>query len=163
MYGVKYDRNMKNMKLILILLAIGFSIALQAQVTDSLALHTFEGKTFKTNQVIGLKDFEYDSLVSTIELAESTKQFSPGNITTFNDGVFSSGNFGPCGNECRVTVSGKYFFKEDKIHLFLETISFWKDCSDLPKRTINKEIGAFAWYKGENGTIILTAEEDDKE
>ncbi|MBL4668108.1 MAG: hypothetical protein JKY30_02445, partial [Flavobacteriales bacterium] len=100
----------------MILLIICSNVTLKAQVIDSLTESTFESETFKTNEIIGLKDFKYNPIVSTIVLSESTEQTVYGNITTFENGIFSSGNFGPCGNECRVTVSGKYLFKGDKIH-----------------------------------------------
>ena len=149
---------MKYIKLVLTILTINFALTLNAQVTDSLAKKIFENKRFKTNQIIGIKDFKYNSEPSRIELYEPNDKYLYGGITTFKNGKFTSGNIGPCGNECRITVSGNYSIKGNKIHLFLETISFWKDCKDKPMQKIYKEIGTFNWEKDKNGKINLTAE-----
>jgi|GEM_PF-5929919 len=146
---------MKYIKLILTILIINFGLTLNAQ-NDSLTGKNFENKTFKTNQIIGVKDFNYDPIISGIELYQPNDVY--GNITTFKNGKFTSGNIGPCGNECRITTSGNYSFKGNKIYLFLETILFWKECSNEPKLIINKEIGTFIWEKDDNGTIKLTCE-----
>jgi len=146
---------MKYIKVILTILIINFGLTLKAQ-NDSLTERTFENKTFKTNQIIGVKDFNYNPIISSIELYQANDAY--GNITTFKNGKFTSGNIGPCGNECRITASGNYSIKGNKIYLFLETIFFWKECSDEPKQIINKEIGAFIWEIDDNGTIKLTCE-----
>lgn len=146
---------MNYIKLILTIVIIDFGLTLKAQ-NDSLTERTFENKTFKTNQIIGVKDFNHNPIISSIELYQANDVY--GNITTFKNGKFTSGNIGPCGNECRITASGTYSFKGNKIYLFLETISFWKECSNEPKQTINKEIGTFIWEIDDNGTIKLTCE-----
>lgn len=146
---------MKYIKLILTILIINLGLNLKAQ-NDSLTEKTFENKTFKTNQIIGTQLFNYNPVVSSIELYQANDVY--GNITTFKDGKFTSGNIGPCGNECRITVSGNYTIRGNKIYLFLETISFWKDCKDKPMQKINKEIGTFTWEKDEDGTIKLILE-----
>ena len=149
---------MKYIKIVLTILTINFGLTLNAQVNDNLAENIFENKRFGTNQIIGIKDFEYNTKVSDIELYEPNDEYPYGDITTFKNGKFASGNIGPCGNECRITVIGNYSIKGNKIYLFLETISFWKDCKDKPIQQINKEIGTFIWEKDKNGKINLTAE-----
>ncbi|MCB6096007.1 hypothetical protein [Flavobacterium psychrophilum] len=148
---------MKFIKLVLTISIISFSLTLNAQINDSLFKKTFENKKFKTNQIIGLKDFKYNPNISDIELQEPNDNYPYGNITTFENGKFTSGNIGFCGNECRITVSGNYYIKRNKIYLFLQTISFWKDCKNRPTENINKEIGKFTWKKDKNGKIKLTA------
>jgi hypothetical protein len=147
-------RPMKNRILFLTILMMNFCLTLKAQINDSLTLQIFENKTFNAREIIGLKDFKYEPQISIIELAQSDDVY--GNITTFKNGKFTSGNIGPCGNECRVTVSGTYSFTGNKIYLFLETIFFWKECSHEPIQTINKEIGTFNWEQEEDGTVKLS-------
>ncbi len=148
-------KHQKYLKIILTILAINLGLNLNAQIDNSLTKKTFENKTFKTNQIIGLKDFKYNPKISNIELYEPKEKGLYGNITTFQNGKFTSGNIGPCGNECRITASGNYSIKGNKIYLFLETISFWKDCKNIPTQKIYKEIGTFAWKRDKNGTLKL--------
>jgi hypothetical protein len=148
-------KQMKNIKLILTILIINFNLTLNAQ-NDSLVEKNFENKTFKTNQIIGVKDLNYNPTIHFIELYNANDVY--GDITTFKNGKFTSGNIGECGNECRITASGNYSFKGNKICLFLEEISFWKECSNEPKKIINKEIGTFRWEIDDKGTIKLTSE-----
>ena len=113
---------MKYIKLILTLLIINLGTTLKAQNNNSLIAKTFENKSFKTNEIIGLKDFKYNPMVSKIEFYEPKDKYLYGNITTFKNGKFTSGNYSKCGNECRITASGKYSFQGNKIYLFLELI-----------------------------------------
>ena len=53
---------MKYIKLILTILIINFGLTLNAQ-NDSLTGKNFENKTFKTNQIIGVKDFNYNPVI----------------------------------------------------------------------------------------------------
>ncbi len=147
---------MKYIKLILIILEINLGFNLNAQTNNSLTEKTSENRTFKTNQIIGVKDSKYNPAMSNIELYEPNDKLLYGNITTFKNGKFTSGNIGPCGNECRITASGNYSIKGNKVYLFLETISFWKDCKDKPMQKIDKEIGTFFWKKEKNGILKLT-------
>ncbi len=55
---------MKYLKLILIILAINLGFNLNAQTNNSLTEKTSENRTFKTNQIIGVKDSK--SLLSEI-------------------------------------------------------------------------------------------------
>lgn len=146
---------MKKIKLILTFLIINFNLNLNAQ-NDSLVENTFENKTFKTNQIIGVKDLNYNPTIYYIELNKANDVY--GNISTFKNGKFTSGNIGECGNECRITASGNYSIKRNKICLFLEEITFWKECNNEPKKIINKEIGTFRWEINDKGTIKLTSE-----
>lgn len=149
---------MKYIQLILTIVTLNFGLTLKAQ-NDNLTEKTFENKKFKTNQIIGVKDFRYDPVISSIELYQANDPY--GNITTFNNGKFTSGNIGPCGNECRITASGSYTIKGNTMYLFLETISFWKDCKDKPIQKINTEIGTFVWEKEKDGTIKLSLADKD--
>lgn len=149
------------MKLLITVIALfiwNLSPNLYAQQTENVDSKIFEDKTYLSNQIIGIKNFKYnDSIISKIELYVPKDKYIYGNITTFQKGKFTSGNRGPCGNECRITVTGSYTIKKDKISLFLETIAYWKDCKNNPTQIINKKIGIFTWNKDQNGNLQLTA------
>lgn len=150
---------MKFIKSVLTLLTISLGLSLNAQTNAGSAKNVFENKSFGTNQIIGYKDSKYNPNVSPIELYQLDIDYPYGFITSFQNGKFTSENSGPCGNECRVTVSGNYSVKKNKIYLFVEKISFWKECKHKPTQIINKKIGAFVWEEGENGSLKLIKKE----
>lgn len=149
------NRAMKYLNIILLIFIYSFGSVSNAQFSDSLNDTIFENKTFVSNEIIGFENFKYNPTVAYFELNKPDDVY--GNITTFKNGKFSSGNIGPCGNECRVTVSGTYALEGNLISLFIETISFWKECINDPKQIINAELGTFVWENGDNGTIKLTS------
>ena len=125
-----------------------------AQKADSSLSSILIGKAFFAKEIIGIKDFSYNPEVETIILTPIKENTPFGNVTSFKDGIFISGNYGECGNECRVTVTGKYGLEGNTIYLFVESIRYWKECSDKPMLSIQKDIGTFSWQIHE-GVITL--------
>ncbi|MRJ10888.1 hypothetical protein EDL98_07300 [Ornithobacterium rhinotracheale] len=139
----------KKMKKIYLVLFIVIQCAVKAQV-ENLSINIFDGKSFQTDQIIG-----YEKLSpQLIRLSKLDSEYPYGNITTFFKNNFISGNEGSCGNECRITVYGKYTLKKNKIKLFINKIEYWKDCK-APDKIINKTIGTYTWEEQVNGDVLM--------
>ena len=78
-----------------------------------------------------------------------------GNFINFTDSTFYTSYSAPCGNDCFVSVSGRYkFVGSDKIEVFVKTIDrsgFCQAKSESPK----KSFGIYQINKTDNGYEIV--------
>lgn len=140
-------------KVIVVCALLVSSICAFAQ--DALKIDVFDGKAFYTDQIIGWIDSGAVSTVKSVQLNPVQTGNPYGNITRFKDGVFTSGNVGECGNECRVRVSGTYALEGEHIHLYLKEVEFFKECSHRPKVEVNRDLGRYTWLLNKAGVIEL--------
>lgn len=135
------------MKLLLLIASLSFCLHSQAQ-------EAFTKNRWSTNAVIGLNDFRFSGTATDIVLDTLNRTYPYGYITEFlSDNQFISYNIGPCGNECRIMTKGNYTVTKNTLELFVKSISYAKDCKDMPSEEINASLGIYQWEQ--QGTRLL--------
>ena len=122
----------------------------------SRAQEAFRKNRWSTNTVIGLNDFKFSSAPTDIILDTLSRHYPYGYITEFlPDNQFISYNIGPCGNECRITTKGNYTATKHTIELFVKSLSYAKDCKDMPLEEIDTSLGVYRWQQ-QGSRLFLT-------
>lgn len=121
-----------------------------------LAQEPFTKNRWQTNAIIGLKDSRFSDKATKLVLDTLDQAYPYGHITEFlADQQFISYNIGPCGNECRIMIKGRYTLSGNTIELFVRSLSYAKECRDTPSQEVNTLLGIYTW-KQENTRLILT-------
>ena len=142
------------MKIVLIFILLCCCLYTKAQ-------DPFKNKRWSTNTIVGATNFKFDSKIPEIILDTLDSKHPYGYITKFlPDHTFLSYNIGPCGNECRMTVKGKYTLNENRIKLSVDSITYWKECSHKPVERPNTSIGMYVWQQ--KGSAITLTRENSK-
>lgn len=120
-----------------------------------LAQEPFTKNRWNANAIIGLKDLRFSDKATQLVLDTLDQAYPYGYITEFlTDRQFISYNRGPCGNECRIMVKGRYTVSGNTIELFVRSLSYAKECKDTPSEEVNTLLGIYTW-KQENTKLIL--------
>lgn len=136
------------MKVFLIIICLCTFLQVPAQ-------EPFTKNRWNTNAIIGLKDFRFSDKATELVLDTLNQKYPYGYITEFlADRQFISYNIGPCGNECRIMVKGRYTMSGNTIELFVKSLSYAKECKDTPSEEVNTLLGIYTW-KQENTKLTL--------